>query len=166
MILADPRRFVPKQGEPIMAHTPNTTAILVIGPCSTPNQLADLTAMAYDVADRLHVRAVVANSMEYDVTDYAAVMVGQSAHESVSATVLWGDALAGGVPTLNVWDLNGLPYSDVCAGCLTFEDDVEPVLVNGVWTPAHCRWCKPAARKAERAIQRAERNSRALAVTA
>ncbi|WP_103538627.1 MULTISPECIES: hypothetical protein [unclassified Streptomyces] len=85
---------------------PNT--LLITGPCSTPAEIADLTAVAFDVTDQLGVNTIVATSTSHFVRDYAGiVVVGPSLTSGtkgrqmdIVATVLEAEALAHRVPVI------------------------------------------------------------------
>ncbi|MEV6535279.1 hypothetical protein AB0M86_37820, partial [Streptomyces sp. NPDC051639] len=67
--------------------------VLVVGNSVTPVALEDLTAFAFDVADRLGLPARIAVGMDYAVTDYAGVVLCDSYLDSVPSAVLGTEAL-------------------------------------------------------------------------
>ncbi|MFJ7057299.1 hypothetical protein ACK8N7_10120 [Streptomyces griseobrunneus] len=85
---------------------PNT--FLVAGPCSTPAEVADLTAHAFDISDQLGVNTIVATSTSHLVSDYAGVVVvgpsltsGTKGRQmDIVAAVLEAEALAHRVPVI------------------------------------------------------------------
>ena len=147
-----------------MAHT-DTRPVLVVGSLSTPAHLSDLTAFAYDAADKLKTPATVSTWADsevpdVDITRYSAVVMWTNWENSLSAAMLIGAAFIAGVPVLDDADLQPLPETDVCTWCLTRDEDEaqpEPQLIAGTWTPAVCELCAPMVRKGERDRQRAAR---------
>ncbi|MFF2716090.1 hypothetical protein [Streptomyces sp. NPDC058011] len=85
---------------------PNT--VLVTGPCSTPAEIADLTAHAFDVTDQLGVNTIVATSTSHLVSDYAGIVVVGTSLTSgtkgrrmdIVAAALEAEALAHRVPVI------------------------------------------------------------------
>jgi hypothetical protein len=79
-----------------MAHVdPASLVVLVVGDTSTPEALADLTAFAHDVADRLQFPAEIAVGMSYDVSAYEGVVLHDSRQRSERGARYGG---AGGGP--------------------------------------------------------------------
>lgn len=150
---------------------------LVIGSTLTPNHLSDLTAFAYDVADRLRLPAVVSTWADDEIPDfistwvnddvpgvgvaeYAAVVLCDNWGQSLPASLIVGWAAANDVPVFDSAELYRLPETDICVSCLTRDDgeaQPEPKLVAGTWTVAVCKGCAAQVRKAERARQRTAR---------
>ncbi|MEV7378343.1 hypothetical protein [Streptomyces lydicus] len=143
---------------PVALITP-AAKFLLVGPVSTAEERDDLTALGFDLAEELLMPVTVATSMEgHDVTEFEAIIVYGDVAKSVTAAVLWVEALEAGIP---VWDIadrlnpcagcrahqyTGTPHEDgdvVCALCLgggfdcawCGEDDdrPEPFFVDGTW---------------------------------
>ncbi|MFF2993316.1 hypothetical protein ACFVTC_01880 [Streptomyces sp. NPDC057950] len=108
-------------------------AILVVGNASTPVALEDLTAFAADVADRLGLPARIAVGMDYDVTQYAGVVLCDSYLNSVPSAVLGTEALEADMFCLTADDLYAYGIDETCGHCGE-EGDAAPVLVGGMWT--------------------------------
>ncbi|MET9638074.1 hypothetical protein ABZY83_16985 [Streptomyces virginiae] len=74
--------------------------VLVVGPVATDDNVADLRAYAFDVADQTGTAATYAEHSDYLVTDYAALYVSAVdwEDEDTTALVLVAEALAAGVP--------------------------------------------------------------------
>ncbi|MEU4170442.1 hypothetical protein AB0F46_26645 [Streptomyces sp. NPDC026665] len=107
--------------------------VLIVGDTSTPVALEDLTAFAFDVADRLGIPARVAVGMDYDVAGYEAVVLDDSYLDSAPSTVLWVEATKADVCILTSREIYRYDSNDWCGWCGE-EGDAAPVLVGDTWT--------------------------------
>ncbi|MET9409705.1 hypothetical protein ABZX90_28640 [Streptomyces sp. NPDC002935] len=107
--------------------------LLVVGNTSTPAALADLTAFGFDCADRLGLPARIAVGRDYDVTQFAGVVLADSWLDSVSSVVLGIEAQEADMFVIDADALYTFPIDERCGHC--FEDgDAAPVLVGDTWT--------------------------------
>ncbi|MDX2994103.1 hypothetical protein PV382_15415 [Streptomyces scabiei] len=128
-----------------MAHTdPASPVVLVVGDTSTPEALADLTAFAHDVADRLQLPAEIALGMDYVVTDYEGVVLSDTYLDSVPSVVLGTEALEADMFVIPEGMLRQFPIDERCGHCGT-DGDAGPVLVGRIWTTSLCRPCVEGA---------------------
>jgi hypothetical protein len=128
-----------------MAHVdPASLVVLVVGDTSTPEALADLTAFAHDVADRLQFPAEIAVGMSYDVSAYEGVVLHDSYLDSVPSVVLGTEALEADLFAIPESMLRQFPIDERCGHCGT-DGDAAPVLVGHVWTTSVCRPCVEGA---------------------
>jgi hypothetical protein len=119
--------------------------ILVVGNASTAQALMDLTYFASDVADRLQVPATVAVGRNYDVTQYAGVVIAVDYLDSVDSAVLATEAFDAEMFVIDADTLYGYPIDDVCGHC--GEKGAAPVLVDRTWTTSVCEPCADSARR-------------------
>ncbi|MEU3608628.1 hypothetical protein AB0E83_24765 [Streptomyces sp. NPDC035033] len=127
-------------------------AVLVVGDTSTPDGLADVTALAHEVAVRMQVPAVIAMGRDYDVRAYDTLVYDEGSYlENVDAAVLWAEASSdeADMAVMNLDDLESFDFMVVCGWCgEPDEDDPMPTLVEGVWIPAEfCGGCLNEARR-------------------
>ncbi|WP_409473816.1 hypothetical protein [Streptomyces sp. HC307] len=121
--------------------------VLVVGNTTTPDSLADLTAFACDVADRLRFPAVVAVGRDYRPERYEAVILADGWETSFTSAALGCEALLADVCTLWAHEVYEHPVSTVCSHCYGDDPDAAPVLVDGAWTTSVCPSCVDAARR-------------------
>jgi hypothetical protein len=142
--------------------------VFVVGASSTVDDFQNLNGQAFDVADRLGVSAIVSTfpdvsvPVDFDATEYDAVVLADGWHRSLSSGVCHGKALGAGVPVLWMADVYRHPMTDVCVWCGERDEreaQPAPRFVNGTFTPAVCGGCAPHFRKAERSRQRAARKA-------
>ncbi|MEY2241596.1 hypothetical protein AB8A21_01320 [Streptomyces sp. BF23-18] len=107
--------------------------VLVVGNASTPEALADLTAFGFDVADRLGVPARIAVGRDYDVNDYAGVVLADTWLDSVSSVVLGIEAQEADMFDIDADALYAYAIDTTCGHCFD-EGDAAPVLVGDTWT--------------------------------
>ncbi|MFJ5731123.1 hypothetical protein [Streptomyces paradoxus] len=121
--------------------------ILVVGNASSPVALADLTAFACDVADRLRFPTVVATGRDYDPTQYEAVVLADGWSETFASAALGCEATLADVCTLWADDVYEYGCNTTCGHC--GEDDPEAAPVRSVdgWTTSVCPGCVDAARR-------------------
>ncbi|WP_329078333.1 hypothetical protein [Streptomyces niveus] len=124
-----------------MADTNRT--VLVVGDDRTPASLADLTAFAFDVADRLGLPAQVAVGMQYDVNDYAGIVVDCDWLESAASIVLVTEAQNADMFVIDAATLYTFPTDEKCGHCGE-EGDAAPVLVGDTWTSSVHATCAEA----------------------
>ncbi|MFB7713622.1 hypothetical protein [Streptomyces sp. NPDC056105] len=121
--------------------------ILVVGNATTPASLDDLTAFAFDVADRLQFPARVAVGMDYVVTEYEAVVLADDWLDAVPSVVLGVEAQSADVPCLTADEVYAYPINDACGWCGETGNAV-PALVGDTWTPSVHVACVPTLRRA------------------
>jgi uncharacterized protein YuzB (UPF0349 family) len=128
-----------------MTHT--TPVVLVVGNTSTADHLADLTAFACDVADRLRFPTVVATGRDYDPTQYEAVVLADGWSETFESAALGCEATLADMCTLWADDVYEYGCNTTCGHC--GEDDLEAAPVRSVdgWTASVCPGCVAAARR-------------------
>ncbi|MFD4553257.1 hypothetical protein ACFWP5_02885 [Streptomyces sp. NPDC058469] len=119
--------------------------ILVVGNTTTPVDLEDLTAFAFDVADRLGLPARVAVGMAYDVTDYEGVVLCDTWLDSVPSAVLGVEAGEADMFSIGTQELYGFEPVKTCAHCLEDDDEAAPVYVGGMWAAPVCPSCVATA---------------------
>lgn len=115
--------------------------VLVVGNTSTRVALEDLTAFAFDVADRFGLPAQVADGMGYVVADFEAVVLCDSWLDSVSSAVLGIEAKGADMAVLTADEMYTYPRSTSCFHCFEADEEVAPYLVGDVWSPAVCAPC-------------------------
>ncbi|MEV7370366.1 hypothetical protein AB0O51_05710 [Streptomyces sp. NPDC090301] len=128
-------------------------AILVVGDTTTPDGLASVTALAYDVASRMQMPTVVAMGRQYDVRAFDTVVYDETSYlDSIDSTVLWAEASEADMPVLTLDDLEEFDLIAECTWCgETADDDPMPTLIEGVWMPARfCGGCIDEAERQER----------------
>ncbi|MFE6157252.1 hypothetical protein [Streptomyces sp. NPDC057889] len=121
-------------------------AVLVVGNTSTTVALEDLTALAFDVADRLQVPARVAVGMDYAVTDFAGVVLSDDYLDSVASAVLGTEALEADLFVIRGVDLDAYASDERCGHCGE-DGDAAPVLVGDTWTTSVHAPCADEARR-------------------
>lgn len=84
----------------MLAQSTAFAPILVVGPVADDDERADLAMFAKDVSAELGCSATVADSLDFDVREFAAVVVDQDYLSSVTASVLWIEAVEAGVPVI------------------------------------------------------------------
>ncbi|WP_405994582.1 hypothetical protein [Streptomyces sp. NBC_00986] len=115
--------------------------ILVVGNTTTPADLEDLTAFAFDVADRIQLPAEVATSMAYDVTAYAGVVLYDTWLDSVPSAVLGTEALEADMFAIGADELYAYEPTKTCGHCGEVDDEAAPVLRGNTWTVSVCPSC-------------------------
>ncbi|WP_282793524.1 hypothetical protein [Streptomyces sp. CC224B] len=127
-----------------MTHA--TPVVLVIGNTSTADTLSDLTALAFDAADRLRLHAVVAVGMEHNVDDYAGVVLDPSWLDSTSAAVLGAEAMERDMCVMTPEELHAtFEPTRACTHCGAVRPSARPRLIGGTWTPSVCGGCAQAS---------------------
>ncbi|MGW4754271.1 hypothetical protein [Streptomyces chartreusis] len=126
--------------------------ILVVGNTSTSVALEDLTALAFDVADRLQVPAQVAVGMDYAVTDFAGVVLSGDYLDSVPSAVLGTEALEADLFVIRDVDLDAYASDERCGHCGE-GGDAAPVLVGDTWTTSIHASCADEARRSTSATK-------------
>ncbi|MFJ8146192.1 hypothetical protein ACIQ6R_14095 [Streptomyces sp. NPDC096048] len=122
------------------APAPSVPTVLVVGDATSPVALEDLEAFAHDCADRLQVPAKVAIGRDYDVTEYAGVVLDATWLDSVDSAVLGVEAQEADMFCIDAETLRAYESSRVCNHC--YEDaEASPMLVGDTWTTAVCRSC-------------------------
>ncbi|KOV94791.1 hypothetical protein ADK65_30355 [Streptomyces sp. NRRL B-1140] len=128
-----------------MTHT--TPVVLVVGNTSSPVALADLTAFACDVADRLRFPTVVATGRDYDPTQYEAVVLADGWSETFESAALGCEAMLADMCTLWADDVYEYPVNTTCGHCYETDPEAAPVRIEGGWTTSVCPSCVAAARR-------------------
>jgi hypothetical protein len=122
--------------------------VLVVGDASTPVALEDLMAFGFDVADRLGLPARIAVGMDYDVTDYAGVVLADNWLDDVSSVVLGTEAQEADMFVIDADMLYAYAIDERCGHCGE-EGDAAPTLVGNTWsTPLHASCVAAHARMA------------------
>ncbi|MDT0469926.1 hypothetical protein [Streptomyces gibsoniae] len=119
--------------------------VLVVGNASTSADLADLTAFAFDVADRLQVPARVATSMDYDVKDYTGVVLSPTWLDWTPSVVLGVEAQKEDMFVGDTEILYSFEPTKRCGHCGEDDDEAAPVLVGDTWTVSVCPGCVTTA---------------------
>ncbi|MFF1764789.1 hypothetical protein [Streptomyces sp. NPDC058249] len=122
--------------------------VLVVGDASTPVALEDLTAFAFDVADRLGVPARVAVGRAYDVTDYAGVALADNWLDDVSSVVLGIEAQGADMFVIDADTLYAYAVDETCGHCGD-EGGAAPVLVGDTWSTSVHASCVSAHARAK-----------------
>lgn len=115
--------------------------VLVVGNATSPVDLEDLTAFAFDVADRLQVPALVAVGREYSVSDFAGVVLDATWLDSVDSTVLGVEAQSADIFVIDAETLYAFEPTKRCGHCGEDDEDAAPMLVGGTWTESVCPGC-------------------------
>ncbi|MFK0288533.1 hypothetical protein ACIQVL_49880 [Streptomyces sp. NPDC090499] len=118
--------------------------ILVVGNFTTADNLADVTAFASDVADRLRLPAVVATGRDYDLSQYEGVVLADGWHASLPSAALGCEALLTDMCTLWAHEVYEYPVDTMCGHCGTDDPEAAPVYADGVWTTSLCPGCVAA----------------------
>ncbi|MHC8421715.1 hypothetical protein ACH121_18160 [Streptomyces sp. NB004] len=114
--------------------------VLVVGDTSSPVALEDLEAFAHDCAMLLQVPARIAIGRDYDVNDYAGVVLADTWTHSVDSVVLGVEAQEADMFCIDVETLRTYAPSRVCNHC--YEDaEASPMLVGDTWTVPVCPSC-------------------------
>ncbi|MFI1436330.1 hypothetical protein [Streptomyces lydicus] len=128
---------------PVASPIPAATKFLLVGPVDTADERDDLTALGFDLAEELLMPVTVATSMEgHDVKEFEAVLICGDVTKSVTAAVLWVEALEAGVP---VWDIGD--RLNPCDGCGKHQYTGTPDEDDGVMCALcvgggfDCAWC-------------------------
>ncbi|MGW1256493.1 hypothetical protein ACWD5Q_15300 [Streptomyces sp. NPDC002513] len=116
-------------------------AVLVVGNTSSPVDLEDLTALAFDVADRLQVPAKVAVGRDYDVTDFDGVVLADNWLDSVDSVVLGVEAQGADMFCIDTRTLYSFEPTTTCGHCFEMDPSAAPVLVGDTWTVSVCAPC-------------------------
>ncbi|MFI6655495.1 hypothetical protein ACIBL8_08285 [Streptomyces sp. NPDC050523] len=119
-------------------------AVLVVGKVETADDVADLTALAFDVADRLQLPAEVAVSMSYDVADYDCVVLADNWLDSTASVVLGVEAQQRDMCVLDVDALYVYESDTVCGHCHTVDETAAPRRSDVGWTTSVCSGCVEA----------------------
>ncbi|WP_086772405.1 hypothetical protein [Streptomyces bobili] len=122
---------------------PARNTLLVVGNTDTADDLADLVAFAYDVADRLQMHATVAVGRDVDVTQFEGVILHDSYMDSVNGVVLGFEAREADVFCVDAGFVYAFDPATVCGHC--FEEGAEPVLDGNTWVPSMCAPCETEA---------------------
>lgn len=132
-----------------------TGPVLVVGPVLTDDNVAELRAYAFDVADQTGTAATYAEYSDYRVTDYAALYVSAVdwEDEDTTALVLVAEALAAGVAVRGPMSPQHATSCELCGMGL----DVRPFVGHrgdvlcGVCRhdDVTCSWCGEDADKDE-----------------
>lgn len=117
--------------------------ILVIGNVTTADNLADVTAFASDVADRLRFPAVVATSRDYDLSQFEGVVLAEGWSTSYESAAFGCEALTADMFTMWAHELYDHPINTTCGHCGE-DDQAAPVYRDGVWTTSVCPSCVQA----------------------
>ncbi|MFJ4790244.1 hypothetical protein [Streptomyces sp. NPDC088794] len=115
--------------------------ILVVGSVATPVDVEDLTALAFDAADRLQLPAVVATSMDFTIADFAGVVLADNWLDSTASVVLGGEALGADICCLDSAALYAYEPDTTCGHCLTVDETAAPRRVQGGWSTSVCDGC-------------------------
>ncbi|OIJ90892.1 hypothetical protein [Streptomyces colonosanans] len=118
--------------------------VLVVGDASSPVAREDLTAFASDVADRLQLPAKVAVGRDYDVKNFAGVVLADTWLDSVSSVVLGIEAQEADMCVIDADMLYAYSIDTRCGHCGEY-DDAAPVLVGNTWTTSVCAPCAAEA---------------------
>ncbi|MFF9350530.1 hypothetical protein [Streptomyces sp. NPDC014734] len=142
-----------EMNEPFRAAPLHANTLLVTGPCSTPTEVADLTAHAFDVTDQLGVNTIVATSTSHLVSDYAGVVVSgpsltagaKGRQMDIVAAVLEGEAIAHRVPVIVPQAVTEAAPCDACGQrqtIATVRSHYEEVFCADCRGDAPgCSWC-------------------------
>jgi hypothetical protein len=138
----------------VFAHRPCVPAegvaerpvVLVVGNASTSVALDDLTAFAFDVADRLQLPAEIAVGRDYRVEDFAGVVLADGWMDSVNSAVLGFEAMAADMFAVASDELYAYDVDNRCGHCGE-DGDAAPVLVGNLWTTSVCKPCTATARR-------------------
>ncbi|MET8418202.1 hypothetical protein ACWD7C_30100 [Streptomyces sp. NPDC005134] len=114
----------PQQMYVVARELPDETPasrVLVVGPCQTPAEVADLTAYAFDVTDQLGYASVVATSTDHLVTNFAGVVVygpslteGATGRIDLVSCVLEAEAIAHKLPVITPQSARDAASCDAC----------------------------------------------------
>jgi hypothetical protein len=126
--------------------THNAPTVLVVGNTSTAIALADLTAFACDVADRLRFPVVVATGRDYDPMAFEAVVLADGWEKSFQSAALGAEAFLADVYTLWASDVYDHPVNLICGHCGACDLEAAPVRSEDGWTTSVCPSCVEAAR--------------------
>ncbi|MGW3989080.1 hypothetical protein [Streptomyces sp. NPDC004830] len=125
----------------------NSPVVLVVGNTSTVDALADLTAFACDVADRLRFPVTVATGRDYDPTQYEAVVLADGWSETFESAALGCEAMLADMCTLWESDVYEHPVNTTCGHCGEVDPEAAPVCSEDGWTMSVCAPCVGAARR-------------------
>ncbi|MBW8796882.1 MAG: hypothetical protein JF597_25775 [Streptomyces sp.] len=118
--------------------------ILVVGNFTTADNLADVTAFASDVADRLRFPAVVATGRDCDLSQYEGVVLVDGWSEALPSAALGCEALTTDMCTMWAHHVYEHPINTVCGHCGENDPEAAPVFRGGVWTTSVCPGCVQA----------------------
>lgn len=121
--------------------------VLVVGNTSTADHLADLTAFACDVADRLRFPTVVATGRDYDPTEFEAVVLADGWSETFESAALGCEATLADMCTLWADDVYEYPVNTMCGHCYETDPEAAPVRSEDGWTVSVCPSCVTTARR-------------------
>ncbi|MFD7461332.1 MULTISPECIES: hypothetical protein [unclassified Streptomyces] len=121
--------------------------VLVVGNTSTADALADLTAFACDVSDRLRFPTVVALHRDYNPGDYEAVVLAEGWATSFPSAALAAEALCTDVCVLWAHEIDEYPINTVCGHCWTDDPEAAPVRTDEGWTTSICPPCADLSRR-------------------
>ncbi|MEU8678166.1 hypothetical protein [Streptomyces sp. NPDC048560] len=151
-------------------NAPAEKSVLLVGAVETEDEVDELTAAGYDVAEQLHYPVAIATHDGFNVRDFGAVVVYAPSMDSSTGTgtalILQAEAHAHGVPVITTQsatdcapcgtcrqyqtvstarDASGAVVCVACfgdaPGCACGMDGVtEPVFLNGAWD-VQCRRC-------------------------
>ncbi|RSR99571.1 hypothetical protein EF913_23140 [Streptomyces sp. WAC04189] len=119
----------------------SNTPVLVVGNATSSVDLEDLTAFAFDVADRLQVPALVAVGRDYDVNDFAGVVLDATWLDSVDSTVLGVEAQSADIFVIDAETLYAFEPTKRCGHCGEDDEEAAPALVGDTWTESVCPGC-------------------------
>ncbi|MFE9811355.1 hypothetical protein [Streptomyces sp. NPDC005548] len=122
-------------------------AVLVVGNTATPADLADVTAFAFDVAERLGLAVHVATDMAEDVTQYEGVVLADTWLDSVASAVLGSEAMASDMFCIEAADVYAFPSDAACTWCGD-AGRVAPRRTRDGWTAPMHFTCASMIRKA------------------
>ncbi|MFH9712579.1 hypothetical protein ACH4MW_28175 [Streptomyces luteogriseus] len=125
----------------------NAGVVLVVGNTSSPVALADLTAFACDVADRLRFPTVVATGRDYCPEDFEAVVLADGWSETFESAALGCEATLADVCTLWADDVYEHPVNTTCGHCGEQDPEAAPVRSVDGWTTSVCPGCATEARR-------------------
>ncbi|GGN38168.1 hypothetical protein [Streptomyces fuscichromogenes] len=126
----------------MLAHT--IRPILVLGNVTTADNLADVTAFASDVADRLRFPAVVATHRDYDLSKFEGVVLADGWSESFPSAALGCEALTTDMCTMEARDVYEYAVNTTCGHCGEVDPEAAPVYRDGMWTVSVCPGCVSA----------------------
>ncbi|MFE9684457.1 hypothetical protein [Streptomyces sp. NPDC006285] len=142
-IVGDSREYVVRRE----VAEDTSRVVLVVGNAETPEALEDLTAFAFDVADRLRVPARIAVGRDYDVTQFAGVVIADSWLDSVSSAVLGVEAQGADLFLIDADALYAYDVDSTCGHCGE-GGDAAPVLAGDTWTTSVHASCVDAHERA------------------
>ncbi|MFI2431866.1 hypothetical protein [Streptomyces sp. NPDC018693] len=119
--------------------------ILVVGKTDTVDDIADVTAFACDVADRLRFPALVAVSRDYDPMDYEGVVLADGWEKSPASAALGAEAMLSDVCCLWADAVYEHPVNTTCGHCGEDDPEAAPIYLDGRWTVSVCAGCVSAS---------------------